>query len=300
MAVSLQNNGATNTSGGSAGSLNQYYNPLNYDYFRPWHMSAQSAYEVQRQNNFAVYIDMGKNSRTTSNNKFLTGDLITLAVDSCPLPDISNPTIELAYQNSKVKVAGAAEFGDIDLTVKDFITTDVERLLWDWRLQVYNPQTGQVGWAEYYKKNGYISQYAPDGTHERSWRLVGLWPQNLGLGDLNYDGGDKKTISMTLAVDFAWLLGRAWKENARHGYNVNDTTDRDIRTMQANKLYTIDSGSNYAMANNGGESRTIGSYNSANVGYTYNDLGKQSYQYQNDYSDNTNGGSSETSQTTKY
>lgn len=253
---------------------NQYYNPLDYDYFRPWHMSAQSAYEVQRTNNFAVYIDMGHKSRTTSNKNFLSGDLITLAVESCPLPDISNPTIELAYQNSKVKVAGQAEFGDIELTVKDFITTDVERLLWDWRLQVYNPQTGQVGWAEHYKKNGYISQYAPDGTHERSWRLVGLWPQNLGLGDLNYDGGDKKTISMTLAVDFAWLLGRKWGLDKRHGMGTNDKTDKDIRTMKDDKLYTIDSGSNYAAAN-GGTGKTA----TSNVGARYGDKLTQAGQY---------------------
>ena len=290
MANSLQDN--TNT---SSGNLNQYYNPLDYDYFRPWHMSAQSAYEVQRTNNFAVYIDMGHDSRTTSNNSFLTGDLITLAVESCPLPDISNPTIELAYQNSKVKVAGQAEFGDIELVVKDFITTDVERLLWDWRLQVYNPQTGQVGWAEHYKKNGYISQYAPDGTHERSWRLVGLWPQNLGLGDLNYDGGDKKTISMTLAVDFAWLLGRAWKEKSRHGIKVNDTTDRDIRTMQGSKLYTIDSGSNYAFANSGGKNKKIKSGNSATVGatVTVSNAYGQNYQYRNTGGTGGAGGSTE-------
>lgn len=278
------------TSGGT--HYNQYYNPLDYDYFRPWHMSAQSAYEVQRTNNFAVYIDMGQTSRTTSNKKFLTGDLITLAVESCPLPDISNPTIELAYQNSKVKVAGQAEFGDIDLVVKDFITTDVERLLWDWRLQVYNPQTGQVGWAEHYKKNGYISQYAPDGTHERSWRLVGLWPQNLQLGELNYDGGDKKTITMTLAVDFAWLLGRKWTEaNQRHGINVNDKTDTDIRKMQSSKLYTIDSGSNYAFANaSSGSDRTIGAGNSANVGALVKvpDSRGQDYQYTNNATFNNN------------
>ena len=238
-------------------TYNKYYNPLDYDYFRPWHMSAQSAYEVQRTNNFAVYIDMGAKSRTTSGKKFATSDLITLAVESCPLPDISNGEIELAYQNSKVKVAGQAEFGNMDLVVKDFITTDVEKTLWDWRLQVYNPQTGQVGWAEKYKKNGYVSQYAPDGTHERSWRIVGVWPTNLQLGDMNYDGGDKKTITMSLALDFAWLLGRAFTASTSN-INVNDTTDTDINEMSSSKLYTIDSGSNYAIANKTSKASSAG------------------------------------------
>jgi len=178
------------------------------DHFRPWHLSQVAEYEIQRTNNFAVVID--DNDRSSAN----LGDWLTLSVESCPLPEISNNPIELAYQNSKVKVAGQAEFGDFELQVKDAIKKDVEMKLWAWRKEVYDPETGKIGWAERYKRNGHIYQYAPDGTHERGWRIIGVWPTTLGLGDMNYDGGDKKVISMTLSVDFAWPIPRTvgWNE----------------------------------------------------------------------------------------
>lgn len=193
-------------------------NLIENDHFRPWHLSQDAYYEVQRTNNFAVVLDFNGNDELS-----VAQDWLMLAVESCPLPDISNGEIELAYQNSKVKVAGQAEFGNFDLVVKDAIKKDVELLLWEWRAQVYNPKNGKIGWAEKYKHNGYIYQYAPDGTHARGWRIVGVWPTNLQLGDLNYDGGDKKTITMSLAVDFAWPLERDWTASDAIG-----TTNWDI------------------------------------------------------------------------
>ena len=157
------------------------------------HMSNVKTYEVQRTNHFEVILDG-------------FGDEFTLSVESIPLPTVSNDPIELAYGNSKVKVAGQATFEDIEIVVKDMIGADMEAKLDAWRRQVYNPETDQVGWAANYKRNGRIHQYAPDGTYDRTWRIVGAWPTNMTPGDMAYDGGDKKTISMTLSVDKAYIL----------------------------------------------------------------------------------------------
>ena len=157
----------------------------------PMHLSNLREYEIQRTNNFELVLD-----------EF--GNWFTLSVESCPLPTITNSAIELAYGNSKVKVAGQAEFDQISLVVKDAIELDVEYQLWQWRKQVYDPETDKIGWAADYKKNGYIYQYAPDGTCARGWRMLGIWPENFESGEMNYDGGDKKNITMSLNVDKAW------------------------------------------------------------------------------------------------
>lgn len=159
----------------------------------PNHLSNVKTYEIQRTNNFELVIEG-------------FGDEFTLSVESCPLPNVSNDPIELAYGNSKVKVAGQASFDDIELTVKDAIGADMEAKLWEWRKQVYNPETDLIGWAADYKRNGRIHQYAPDGTYQRSWRVLGIWPTNFNPGDMNYDGSDKKVISMTLSVDKAYII----------------------------------------------------------------------------------------------
>lgn len=159
----------------------------------PMHMSNVKTYEIQRTNNFELILEG-------------FGDEFTLCVESCPLPNVSNDPIELAYGNSKVKVAGQAAFDDIELTVKDAIGADIEAKLWAWRKQVYDPETDKIGWAADYKRNGRIHQYAPDGTYQRSWRIVGAWPTNFNPGEMNHDGSDKKVISMTLSVDKAYII----------------------------------------------------------------------------------------------
>lgn len=161
----------------------------------PMHMSNTREYEMQRTNNFEVRIDG-------------LGEDVTLCVESCPLPTISNDPIELGYGNSKVKVAGQASFDDIEIVVKDAIGYDTEMKLWNWRKKVYDPETDKIGWAADYKKQGIIYQYSPDGSIERNWKIIGCWPTNINPGEMNYDGSDKKTISMTLSIDKAYPLER--------------------------------------------------------------------------------------------
>lgn len=158
----------------------------------PNHMSNIRHYEVQRTNNFEVVLDG-------------FDDDFTLSIETCPLPVINNDPIELAYGNARVKVAGQATFDDVSLQVKDFIDVDLENVMWGWRCQVYDPSTDAIGWAEDYKRNGYIHLFAPDGTCDRAWRIQGVWPTSFDSGELNYDGGDKKLITMNLAVDKAFL-----------------------------------------------------------------------------------------------
>jgi hypothetical protein len=165
-------------------------------------MSYEPKYEVQRTNNFRFIISL---SEFTNNSGVDSGDIIELACDTAGLPTVSNDPIELDYGNSNVKVAGKATVEDITVAVKDFIEPDVEKILWQWRLKVYNPETGKVGWAKNYKKQAKIVQYGPNGEVKRSWVVDGVWPTSLDLGDLDYSSGDKKQISMNLSVDNAYI-----------------------------------------------------------------------------------------------
>ena len=166
-------------------------------------MSMDSQYEVQRTNNFRFIIDLSAFSNNVGGN---SGEIIELACDSVGLPTVSNDPIELDYGNSNVKVAGKATTDDISVAVKDFIEPDVENILWQWRLQVYNPKTGKVGWASNYKRTAQIVQYGPNGEVLRKWQCDGVWPTSLDLGDMDYSSGDKKQITMNLSVDTAYIV----------------------------------------------------------------------------------------------
>ena len=158
----------------------------------PMHLSNNRNFEVQRTNNFEVAIEG-------------LSDEITLSVQSFALPTISNDPIELSYGNSKVKVAGQANFDDISMAVNDYITIDIERQLHAWRKQVYDPESDAVGWAEKYKRNGRVYQYGPDGTVVRTWRIIGMWPASIESGEMSYDGSEKKQVTMNFSVDKAYI-----------------------------------------------------------------------------------------------
>ena len=147
-------------------------------------------YEVQRLNQFTVEI-MG----------LLNDEALTLAVENANIPDTTISPIELAHGNTRTKVAGQVTVAPMNLVVKDFILLDMEDIIYQWHNQVYHYQTGQVGWAEHYKKNGQLYLFSPDGEIMRSWTLQGLWASSITWGDFSYEGGDKRQITMTLEVD---------------------------------------------------------------------------------------------------
>ena len=157
------------------------------------HMSSNRNYEVQRSHNFELILSGVAGS-----------DILALALESFPGAKQSTPAIELAYQNSKVKVAGQAQLEDFEMVVKDFIGADTERIVNDWHRAVYNPETGQTGFTADYKKNGTLYEYSPDGSVSRSWKIVGCWPNNVDYGSFDYNNSDKKTIELPLSVDQAY------------------------------------------------------------------------------------------------
>lgn len=155
------------------------------------HLSSDKNYQVQMTNWYQVQIgDMG--------------DAISLLTQSCSLPEISTPVVELPYGNSKAKVPGQAEFADDTVTIMDAITIDVENQIVAWQSQVYDPKTGKMGWIDQYKRDMAVTQYGPDGTFERIWRFVGCWPSAVTYGEMSGDSSDKKLISMTISYDYAY------------------------------------------------------------------------------------------------
>ena len=146
-------------------------------------------FEPQRTNHFEVLID--------------GLDGLTLAVNTFSLPNITNDPIEIAHGNSRRKYAGQAAFGGSEtLEVTDYIGLDIEGQVNSWRLQVYDPMTDLMGLAATYKKNAWVTEYAPDGSALRVWALQGVWPSGVAYGDtLSMDGSEVKKITLTLAYD---------------------------------------------------------------------------------------------------
>ncbi|AMM44843.1 tail tube protein [Bacillus phage SP-15] len=163
------------------------------------HLSANKRYEPQRVNNFEVTIYGLPGGAGAAKE-------LTMAVSTFSKPNITNDPIEVPHGNSKVKFAGTTQFqGSETLEVVDYIGADIEKIVVDWHKQVYNPEDDTIGFAQNYKKKATITEFAPDGTMERSWTLLGLFPTGVNYGEnLNYEGNEVKKIQMTLSYDKAY------------------------------------------------------------------------------------------------
>jgi hypothetical protein len=163
---------------------------------------ASDGYEVQRTNNFEVILS-GIGEITGNVNDTRT---ITLSVNSFFLPSEESSSQELHYGNTLVKVAGTVNYSGGSLVVKDVISEneDVENIIIAWRKSVYDPSSDKVGLGYNYKKDARVIQYAPDGTIERTWKLLGVWPRAVNYGNLDYgSGGSIKQIEVQLEYDKA-------------------------------------------------------------------------------------------------
>lgn len=154
--------------------------------------AAPYKWEPQRTNHFEIQFNTG-----------IIHHEIALAVASFGLPTIANDPVEVPHVNHRIKFAGQAVFSGAEtLEVVDFVGRDVEGMLYDWRLEVYNPWNDVMGLAANYKEEADVLEFAPDGEAIRAWRLEGVWPTTVSFGDsMTYDGSEVKRCNVTMAYD---------------------------------------------------------------------------------------------------
>jgi hypothetical protein len=157
------------------------------------HIAAQAGFfEPQRQNNALLRIE-----------GLLQSDLVTLSLESFPMPKFTINPVEAMYLNTRSKFAGNVNVEDLTIVVRDFVDVQTALVLWDWFLETHDPYTGRNGLARYYKKAGTITTYGPNGFFDREMIVQGLWINNMDPGDIDMSADDILKISLTCSCDRA-------------------------------------------------------------------------------------------------
>jgi len=162
--------------------------------------AAQGGYEPQRPNNFMVELTPPGGNR----------DVIELSVFSCPFPADATEVMRIAYINEERKVAGKTTMqGDgMELVLIDYVDQQVLQTMREWRRRVFDPHTGRTGLAKDYKIDAHLILFGPDGSQERRWQLLGVWPSAINTGEGSMERAtDANKITVTLQVDLIWLEG---------------------------------------------------------------------------------------------
>lgn len=159
--------------------------------------SRDGGYEPQRKNNFTISLEA-----PGANN-----DLIQHTIESFPAPTESNDVLTIPFGNERRKVAGMASFDACTIVIKDFVDAPVIKSLMAWRKMVYDAESGTIKWAKFYKGNGTVYMFGPDGTTiSKMWKIRGVWPSKVDPGGGNMaDSASQNMVTVTLEVDRAYL-----------------------------------------------------------------------------------------------
>ncbi len=171
-----------------------------------YHGIGQYDWEPQRTNNFEIQFPNLGQLFTIDQGLALPGnasDLLTLSVKSVSYPSTNIDKLTISYGNNSVNFAGRPNYGDVEIVVNDFIGIQSERILMGWSGLVYNPKTEVIGWASQYKRDGYLLEFAPDGTCVRRTQLRGCFPGTVAPGNFSNDDNSLREISVTFYCDVA-------------------------------------------------------------------------------------------------
>ena len=148
-------------------------------------------FEAQRQNNFVLtVVPPGEGEQ-----------VLRLSMVSIPLPKEASNVIELPFGNEVRKVAGRTTFANINATFHDYVDQETLQILVNWRKNVYDPDTGNVGLASSYKRMATITMMGPETSFKRNYLVQGVWPSELDPGDLSYENAEKKLITVVFTFD---------------------------------------------------------------------------------------------------
>jgi hypothetical protein len=155
---------------------------------------ANAGYEPQRANNNILQI-LGLEGDAKS--------ILQLSLASFPIPKVNVGVIEVNYLNEKRKFAGIASFDDLSVVFTDYVDKDTAKILHQWFAKTYDADTGKVGLAKDYKKDGKVIQYSPDGQLEREYDVQGMWISALDPGDADMSSEDILRVTCTITIDKA-------------------------------------------------------------------------------------------------
>lgn len=165
------------------------------------HIGANGGHEPQRTNNGLLYITPPSAVRDGIDTSLLASDEIRLSIQSFPVPKRTMGVVEMGYLNEKRKFAGLPTYDDLSVIFHDYVDVNIAQILWAWSYAVHDPRTGKTGLASQYKARGFFSLYSPEGSIERQYDVIGIWPSAIDPGEIDHEGEDTVRITMTLSID---------------------------------------------------------------------------------------------------
>lgn len=125
---------------------------------------------------------------------------------TCARPQQVFEETVIDYINTKRYLSGKGAWNPIQITTHDPIAPSAAQKIQDWVRLNYEPLTGRMGYAQFYKKDITLKMLDGAGAVVERWDIGGAWPQDINFGELDYASSDAVEISFTLRFDIATLI----------------------------------------------------------------------------------------------
>ena len=159
--------------------------------FNADHIAAQSGgFEPQRLNHFTIqFAGLG------------SADVIESSLLNFQMPTSEIQEVVIPYGNEDRKVAGKATVSEMSLTIVDYVDKDTWGAFNEWKNQVYNARSGEIGWAKDYKREGTVTLYGPKGEKTRRWKCIGCWPRSITPEQFTQESAERNNLTVALSCD---------------------------------------------------------------------------------------------------
>lgn len=170
------------------------WTPVGSDLLGAKHIADQSGgFEPQRGHNFELLITPPTGDGTILLKSVETS--LSISHNSEPLP--------LPYMNETVYIAGRPLYAPGPVVYRDMVNEGTYAILENWYRLVYDPVTSMIGYAADYKSMATLTMYDVKGNWDRSWDIIGIWPQDISQESPSHVNGDIMRINVTFQFDKA-------------------------------------------------------------------------------------------------
>lgn len=151
-------------------------------------------WQPQQRNLFEMTVE-GVSQFTTDSG------FLSLVLTSVSLPSEDTDEIVMPFLNTEMYFASKTKIGEFTAEFKDFCDPNILQSLVSWRKMVWDADTHRAGLARDYKKTATLILYGPDWEIVRQWKIYGVWPKSLDLGNASMDDTAQVQVSVKFRAD---------------------------------------------------------------------------------------------------
>lgn len=210
MAIYLSRNG--NSSTYQYGSLSADSEEVKSKYLGTSYILTHKAdFEPGRTSDFILKVKFKRDLYDMEGNLVATAaeaeEALALSIRNFTGPSMSIDPLTIRTGNGIVQYAGAPQVANSPITFTDYIGKKTEQILLAWYTMAHNILNDKVGFKEYYAQDALLYKWAPNGTRQISWWLMGAWINEYNQGNFDRSNPDQRQFSTTIYYDRAIPYG---------------------------------------------------------------------------------------------